>query len=107
MNDSKTARLVWEALPIESEGNRWGEEIYFSVPVKSVAEPGAGEVVEEGDLAYWPPGKAFCIFFGPTPVSRENEVRAASAGNVIGKVIGDPKVFRKVTDGASIRIEKA
>jgi uncharacterized protein len=107
LNDSPTARKVWEALPIEARGNTWGDEIYFAIPVKSSLEKDAREVVEIGDLGYWPTGSAFCIFFGPTPVSRGSEVRPASAVNVIGRVSGDAKGFKKVSDGAKVRIEKA
>lgn len=107
LNDSKTAQLIWEALPIEAKGNTWGEEIYFGIPVKTGLEQGAREVVSSGELGYWPTGHAFCIFFGPTPASRGDEIRAASAVNVIGKVIGDPKIFLKVKDGAKIKLEKA
>jgi hypothetical protein len=107
LNDSKTSELIWDALPIESNTNLWGEEIYFSIPVKAGPEKGAREVVSSGELGYWPPGHAFCIFFGPTPASRGDEIRAASAVNVIGKVLSDPKVFRKAKDGAKITIEKA
>ncbi len=107
LNDSPTARKIWEALPIEARGNTWGEEIYFAIPVKSSLEKDARELVDVGDLAYWPSGSAFCIFFGPTPVSRGNEVRPASAVNVIGRVTGDAKAFKKVSDGAKVRIEKA
>ncbi len=106
LNSSKTAQLIWEALPIEAKVNTWGEEIYFGISVKTGLEPGAREVVSAGDLGYWPTGHAFCIFFGPTPASHGNEIRAASAVNVIGKVSGDPKVFLKVKDGVKIRIEK-
>ncbi len=106
LNDSETARLIWESLPIESNNNLWGEEIYFSIPVKAKQEKGAREVVSAGELGYWPPGSAFCIFFGPTPASRGDEIRAASAVNIIGKVSSDPKVFRKAKDGAKITIEK-
>lgn len=106
LNDSKTAQLIWEALPIEARGNTWGEEIYFGIPVKTGLEPGARDVVSSGELGYWPTGHAFCIFFGPTPASRGDEIRAASAVNIIGKVIGDPKVFLKVKDGAKITLEK-
>jgi hypothetical protein len=60
-----------------------------------------------GDLGYWPSGSAFCIFFGPTPASRGNEVRPASAVNVIGRVSGDARVFKKVGDGVKVKIEKA
>jgi hypothetical protein len=107
LNDSTTARLIWEALPIESNNNLWGEEIYFNIPVKAGQEKGAREVVSAGELGYWPSGHAFCIFFGPTPASRGNEIRAASAVNIIGKVMSDPKIFRKAKDGAKITLEKA
>lgn len=106
LNESKTAQWVGETLPIESKTNIWGEEIYFTIPVKAALEEGAREVVSAGELGYWPTGHAFCIFFGPTPASRGDEIRAASAVNVIGKVLGDPKVFRKVKDGVKVTLEK-
>jgi len=107
LNESKTAELIWEALPIEEKVNLWGEEIYFSIPVKAGLEKGAREVVSAGELGYWPTGHAFCIFFGPTPASHGDEIRAASAVNVIGKVLSDPKVFRKVKDGEKVTLQKA
>ena len=107
LNESKTAQLIWESLPIEGRANLWGEEIYFAIPVKTGLEQGSREVVSEGELGYWPTGHAFCIFFGPTPASRGDEIRAASAVNIIGKVPSDPKVFLKVKDGAEIRLERA
>jgi len=101
----KTAKAIIDALPIKGRGNRWGDEIYFSIGV-SVGRESAKEVVEKGDLAYWPPGEAFCIFFGPTPASRGDESRAASPVNVFGKVLGDPSVFRKVRSGEEVVISK-
>jgi len=101
----KTAKAVWEALPIEAQANTWGDEIYFSIPVSLRAE-NAQPTVEMGDIGYWPSGQGFCIFFGPTPISRGNEIRPASPVNLFGKVKGDPKVFKKVRDGDKIRIEK-
>lgn len=106
LNDSTTAGLIWEALPIEARANTWGEEIYFAIPVRTGLEQGAREVVSSGELGYWPTGHAFCIFFGPTPASRGDEIRAASAVNVIGKVSGNPKAFLKVKDGAKITLGK-
>ena len=106
LNDSPTAGKIWEALPIEASGDTWGDEIYFGIPVKAPLEKDAKEVVEVGDLGFWPPGHAFCIFFGPTPVSRGNEVRPASAVNVVGRIAGDAKVFKKVPSGSKVRIEK-
>jgi len=106
LNDSPTAQKIWEALPIEANGDTWGDEIYFGIPVKVPLENTAREVVEIGDLGFWPPGHAFCIFFGPTPVSRGNEGRPASAVNVVGRIVGDARVFKKVPSGAKVKIEK-
>ena len=103
--ETKTADAIWQALPLESNMHTWGEEIYFSIILKMELEVGQ-EVVELGNLGYWPPGNAFCIFFGPTPVSRPGEIRAASAVDVFGSLVGDPKVFRKVKDGGNIVVER-
>ena len=107
LNNSETAQKIWEALPLDARANTWGDEIYFAILVQAPLEKTAQEVVEVGDLGYWPPGNAFCIFFGPTPASRGDEVRAASAVNLIGKIAGDAKVFKKVPSGAKVRIERA
>lgn len=107
LNDSATAEKIWKILPIEAKAHTWGEEIYFSIPVTASLEKDAKELVNIGDLGYWPEGKGFCIFFGPTPISRGDEIRPASAVNIIGRVIGDAKVFKKVPAGAKITIEAA
>ena len=107
-NDSPTADVIWDALPIARTVNTWGHEFYFDIGVHADQEPDASDVVEVGDLAYWPPGMAFCVFFGRTPASQGNEVRAASAVNVVGR-IDDPPIedLRRVRTGTSIRIEAA
>lgn len=105
LNNSNTANKIFAALPIKAKANLWGDEIYFSIPVKTAAE-NAVEIVELGDLAYWPPGNAFCIFFGKTPASAGNEIRPASAVNVVGKLLGAPTEFKKVSQGTEIFIEK-
>ena len=106
LNNTGTAQAIWDALPISGRGNRWGEEIYFSIPVNLEAE-NAQEVVATGDLGYWPPGTAFCIFFGPTPMSRGEEIRPASPVNVFGRVVGDATVLKQVASGTEITIERA
>ncbi len=106
LNEAKTAQLIWGALPIEAKATLWGEEIYFAIPVKTGLEIGSREVVSAGELGYWPTGHAFCIFFGPTPASRGEEIRAASPVNIIGKVLSEPKVFLKVKEGAKITLER-
>ena len=105
LDDSDTAEKIWEILPIEGQANRWGEEIYFSIPLK-LPEENAKETVEDGDLAFWPSGSGFCIFFGPTPISRNGEIRPASPVNVFGKVLGDAKQFSAIEEGEKIIIEK-
>ncbi len=103
LNETKTARLIWEKLPMESKVNTWGEEIYFPIPVVASLENGV-EVVKEGDIAYWPEGNCFCIFFGKTPVSTDKEIRPASAVNLVGKILGNPKELKKVKSGEEIII---
>jgi hypothetical protein len=102
----KTVKAIWDALPVEARANTWGDEIYFTIPVSIEAE-NQQAVVDMGDLGYWPPGNAFCIFFGPTPASKGNEIRPASPVNVFGKVDGDSKIFKKVRSGDTIILEKA
>lgn len=103
LNETKTATKVFEALPLKSSVNTWGDEIYFTIPVDAQPED-PRELVDLGDIAYWPPGKAMCIFFGKTPISRGDEIRPASPVNIIGKVEGDCKTLRKVKDGEVITI---
>jgi hypothetical protein len=105
LNETATAEAIWNALPIEAQANTWGDEIYFSIPVHR-DEENAQEVVEKGDLGYWPPGNAFCIFFGRTPASHGDEIRPASPVNVIGHVEGDPTIFRKVRSGEKVVLEE-
>ncbi len=106
LNDTAAALQIWEALPINASANTWGDEIYFGIPVDSELEAGQ-EVVEFGDLGYWPPGHAFCIFFGPTPASQGDEIRPASAVTVIGQVQGDVTAFKQVTGGTLVVLEKS
>ena len=103
LNDSDTATLIYDALPIESEFNTWGDEIYFAIPVSAGPEDPV-ETVALGDLAYWPPGRAFCIFYGQTPASQGNEIRPASPVNPIGIVHGDVTQLMAVSSADEIRI---
>lgn len=106
LNESKTAGAIWDALPIEAKTQTWGDEIYFAIGVRE-AEDSARAVVELGDLGYWPPGQAFCIFFGPTPASHGDEIRPASPVNVVGQVVGDAQAFKRVRSGARVVLERA
>lgn len=102
---NRTARAIWNALPIEGHANLWGDEIYFEIPVDLAEENGQDEVAV-GDLAYWPPGNALCIFWGATPASRAQEPRAASAVNVFGRIERGATDFNKVKPGMLVRVEQ-
>jgi hypothetical protein len=105
LNNSRTAEAIWQSLPLSAAGNTWGDEIYFAIPVR-LDEEDARTVVTLGDLGYWPPGHAFCMFFGPTPVSRGKEIRPASPVNVFGHIVGDPTVLKQVQDGETVTLER-
>lgn len=105
LNDSFTASKIWDILPIETKINTWGKEIYFTIPVITKAE-NPKSLVEKGDIGYWIQGTALCIFFGPTPNSRGNEIRPASPVNIVGKILGNLEIFEKLQDGDIIKIIK-
>jgi len=105
LNYTKTAQAIWEALPIEGRVNLWGDEIYFSIPLSLKLEAGQ-ELVNIGDLGYWPDGNAFCIFFGPTPASHGDEIRPASPVTVFGKVTSDATVFKRIAARTKITVRK-
>ncbi len=107
LDASSTAALIWDALPITALANTWGDEVYFEIPVRAPRAADARAEVAVGELGYWPVGRAFCIFFGPTPASSASQPRAASPVNVIGRVDGDATVFRAVADGDEVTIARA
>jgi hypothetical protein len=104
LNDSLTAQELLKQLPIESQVNTWGDEIYFEIPVNMPQEPGAREIIAVGELGYWPMGKAFCIFFGPTPVSTDQRPRAYSPVNILGEILGDSQDLRAIKDHDKVKL---
>jgi hypothetical protein len=107
LNDTPTAQQIWEALPLEGRANVWGDEIYFEIPVMASQSAEARVEMEVGELAYWPVGHAFCIFFGPTPVSVDQQPRAYSPVNILGRVTGDATRLKAVNAGTPVRLERA
>ncbi|MBI4295216.1 MAG: hypothetical protein HY669_03515 [Chloroflexi bacterium] len=106
LNDSTSAAALWQALPITGVAQTWGNEIYFSIPLELEPEDPKA-IVTAGDLGYWPPSSAFCIFFGPTPASRGNEIRPASPVNLMGRACGEARVFKKVKPGDKVLLARA
>ena len=107
LNESETAQRIFDILPVEGTTNVWGDEIYFSIPLELPQAPDAREEMTIGELAYWPQGNAFCIFFGPTPVSTGDAPKAYSPVNVFGSVTGDATAFKAVADGSLVRVSRA
>jgi len=106
LDDTLTAQMLWDALPAEGFANTWGDEIYFHIPVNAELEKNAREILKKGEIAYWPMGQAFCIFYGPTPASHGEEIRAYSPVNILGRLDGEQTLFRNVKDGERIVLEK-
>ena len=107
LNDSTTADALWDALPVTGSVQTWGDEIYFAIPVDAAEAPDAQATVDKGAVAYWPPGNALCLFWGPTPMSRGDEIRPASAVNVVGAIDGDPTVLARIGAGAEITVARS
>ena len=105
LNNTRTAKSLFRTLPIKAQVDTWDDEIYFDVPLSMEIEDG-GEVVEMGAVAYWPDGPSLCLFFGRTPASRGDEIRATSPVTLLGRIVGYPKVLRAVRSGAWITVEK-
>jgi hypothetical protein len=104
LSKNETGQKIFDSLPLEGKVNRWGEEIYFSIAVDLTEASDARQEMEVGELGYWPPGTAFCIFFGPTPASHDQTPRAASNVNPFGMVDGDATAFTSVRNGETITL---
>ena len=104
--ENRTADMIWAVLPFAGDANRWGDEIYFEIPVQLAQADDARALLEPGELGYWPVGHAFCIFWGPTPASKGQEPRAYSPVNVFGRLEGHPAAFDDVQSGAAVRVER-
>jgi hypothetical protein len=106
LNGSDTANAIWLAAPFESYTNAWGEEIYFEIPVDVKLEHGR-KVLEAGEVAYWPEGRALCIFFGPTPISKGKDPEAISEVTPVGRLVGDPSRFEATGDRQKVLVRRA
>ncbi|MDH5201834.1 MAG: cyclophilin-like fold protein [Nitrospirota bacterium] len=104
--DTECAKAIANLLPIETGFNTWGDEFYFEIPVKKSLDETATRDVKIGDIGYWPPGNALCIFFGTTPLSKGTEPVPASEVNLVGRIDGDASLLKNVKDSNTISIER-
>jgi hypothetical protein len=105
--DNEMGKRIYDALPIKGVANKWGEEIFFFIPLYLRELEGARVDVEPEEIGYWPPGNAFCIFLGRTPISTSDKPRAASPVNVFGEVKGDLSPLKRIKRGHVIEVERA
>ena len=103
LNDSPAAKQLLEALPLTLDMSRWGEEYYGDCGLTIPLDDSAREIVEVGEIAYWPPGSALCFFFGPTPASTDDRPRAASSVQPLGRFTGSLEALKSL--GASIEAQ--
>ena len=106
LKDTETAKKIWESLPITSNINVWGEEVYFYVSVSAKLENDAKDVISFGEIAFWSTGKAIAIGFGKTPLSVGDEIRLADKCNIWGTTTFDLKQLKNIPSNSEISIEK-
>ncbi|MBL1091352.1 MULTISPECIES: cyclophilin-like fold protein [Streptomyces] len=107
LDDTPTAAALMAALPVDATAHTWGEEVYFDTGLSPALEPDARQGVEAGTVAFWPPGNALALPYGPTPISEGDEPRLASPCNVLGRIDGDPRALATVRSGDPIRVQQA
>src|SRR3989338_1328766 len=106
LNNSKTAKAIYNKLPVEAIVDTWGDEIYFDIGLKLLKENPTVKV-KVGDIAYWPQGSSMCIFFGPTPISKDENPKPASQVNLIGATNCPKEILKNIKSGTKITIEQA
>jgi hypothetical protein len=105
--DTPTARALLEAAPFEGRAQTWGEEVYFATPVSAKLEPDARQIVEPGTVCFWTEGDALALPFGRTPLSSDERPKLASRCNVVGNLVGDPKILSHIKAGEKITVSRA
>jgi hypothetical protein len=104
--DTATAKAVFEAAPFEARASTWGEEVYFTTPVRAELEADAQQIVEPGTVCFWTEGDALALPYGRTPISTDARPKLANRCNVLGRIDGDPQELGKIRSGDKIRVSR-
>ena len=105
--DTPTAKALLAAAPFEARAQTWGEEVYFTTPVSAKLEPDARQIVEPGTVCFWTEGDALALPYGRTPISTDGRPKLASRCNILGTLVGDPKILGRIKPGEKITVSKA
>lgn len=101
-NSPNTLKQILDSLPFKVRLNLWGEEIYTDKTPVQVGGENSKETVDLHDVAYWPDGNALCLFYGPTPIGKEGEIKPYSPVNIIGKISKpDKSILEKISSGVT------
>lgn len=106
LKPTRTAKAIYDLLPLEADKHVWGDEFYFKIPFIKDHRETATLKVAVGDIAYWGNGQAVAIFFGRTPISTGPDPVPADRVNLVGRITGDATVLRSVAGATKIRLEK-
>jgi hypothetical protein len=107
LGNTPTAKALAEAVPFESRAQTWGEEVYFTTPVRAKLEADARQLVEPGTVCFWTQGDALALPYGRTPISTDGRPKLANPCNVLGSIVGDPRALERIKAGEKITVTKA
>ena len=107
LKETPTAKAVFAAAPFEARASTWGEEVYFTTPVRAKLEPDAQQIVEPGTVCFWTEGDALALPYGRTPISTDERPKLASRCNVVGRIEGDAGMIGKIRSGEKLTVSKA
>ena len=106
LNNTDTAKKIYDSCPLRSITNTWGNEIYFETAIKVTKDKTAKDIINLGEIAYWVEGSSIAIGFGPTPISKADEIRLVTKANIIGKTKSNLSLLGMVKSGEIVIVER-
>ena len=106
LHNTENAMQIWQACPIKSIINTWGNEIYFDTKINTIIDKTAKNIISKGEIAFWVEGASIAIGFGPTPISKGNEIRLVTNANIIGVTVDNLSALSIVNSGEIVIVEQ-